>query len=271
MKNFFKPLIIVFSLLAFVACNEDDNRFSVDSESGWVQFVNNSTIDLAYGTIDEVRIPVNLNSVVNANGLDVTYSIVDVVGSSAPYLINNGVFTIEKGTLKGELVFGLSTTVPLTSSIEFDVVLSTTSRSNVSIGLSDNSRPVVKRFRICPINFAATYRGVPTNSLGTVGPAFTATFTPVVGQTNAFNVDTLWGQNYIASLTGSAAQNGRFINPGILSLVPTSTNVNVVGLTPNFSTGGTGSIDACSGVIKVTVDQRLFGNPFTVTTVFTPI
>jgi hypothetical protein len=268
MKKFLKLILVVFSLATLVSCNEDDSKFSVDPQSGWAQFTSGAQINVAFGTTDEIVLPVRLYSAVNP-GLDVTYTIEDVVGSSAGVLTSNpGMMTIASGTLNGDLVLGLATE-GLTSTIEFDVVLTATSRDNVQVGLSDNSKPIVRRVRICPFTFAASYTGVPTANLASpaVGPTFSVNFTPTANPYQ-YTLTTCWGPNYIAFLTGNPDFNGLLPYPGTLSVDPTSGVVTVTAGAPYG--GGTGSMDACSGVITVTLIQAIFGNPFTTTVVFTP-
>jgi hypothetical protein len=269
MKKFLKSILVVFSLATLVSCNEDDSKFSVDPQSGWAQFTSAAQINVAFGTTDEVVIPVKLFSAVNP-GVDVMYTIEDVVGTSADYLTSNpGMMTIASGTLNGDLVLGLATE-GLTSTIEFDVILTATSRDNVQVGLSDDSKPIVRRVRICPFTFTASYTGVPTANLATpaVGPAFSVNFTPTANP-NQFTLTTCWGPNYVAFLTGNPAFNGAFPYPGTLTVDITTGLVTVTGGAA-YATGGTGSMSACSGVITVTLNQTLFGSPFTTTVVFTP-
>lgn len=269
MKKFLKSIIVVFSLATLVSCSEDDSKFSVDSQSGWAQFTSGAQINVAFGTTDEVVLPIRLYSAVNP-GVDITYTIEDVVGSSAGVLTSNpGMMTIASGALNGDLVLGLATE-GLTSTIEFDVVLTATSRDNVQVGLSDNSKPIVRRVRLCPFTFTASYTGVPTANLDNpaTGPAFSVNFTPTANP-NQFTLTTCWGPNYVAFLVGNPAFNGAFPYPGTLTVDITTGIVTVTGGAA-YATGGTGSMDACSGVITVTLTQTVFGSPFTTTVVFTP-
>ena len=269
MKKFLKSILVVFSIATLVSCSEDDSKFSVDPQSGWAQFTSAAQINVAFGTTDEVVIPVKLFSAVNP-GVDVMYTIEDVVGTSAGVVTSNpGMMTVASGTLQGDLVLGLATE-GLTSTIEFDVVLTATSRDNVQVGLSDDSKPIVRRVRICPFTFTASYTGVPTANLAApaVGPAFSVNFTPTANP-NQFTLTTCWGPNYVAFLTGNPAFNGAFPYPGTLTVDITTGLVTVTGGAA-YATGGTGSMDACSGVITVTLNQTLFGSPFTTTVVFTP-
>jgi hypothetical protein len=268
MKKVLKSILVVFLLANLVSCSEDDSKFSVDPQSGWAQFTSGNQINVTFGTTDEIVIPVRLFTAVNP-GLDITYSIVDVVGSSASVLTSPGIMSVANGSLQGDLVLELATQ-GLTSSIEFDVVLTATSRDNVKVGLSDGSKPIVRRVKICPFTFATSYTGVPTANLASPaqGPAFSVNFTPTANP-NQFALTTCWGPNYVAFLQGNPAFNNRFLYPGTLTVDVTTGVVTVVGGAA-YATGGTGSMDACSGVITVTLRQTLFSSPFTTTVVFTP-
>ena len=85
MKKFFKSILVVFSLVTLVSCNEDDSKFSVDPQSGWAQFKTADEINVSFGTTDEVVIPVKLFTSVNS-GVDVMYTIENVVGLSSDVL-----------------------------------------------------------------------------------------------------------------------------------------------------------------------------------------
>jgi hypothetical protein len=269
MKKVLKSILVVFLLANLFSCSEDDSKFSVDPQSGWAQFTSGNQINVTFGTTDEIVIPVRLFTAVNP-GLDITYSIVDVVGSSASVLTSNpGMMSVANGSLQGDLVLGLATQ-GLTSTIEFDVVLTATSRDNVQVGLSDDSKPIVRRVKICPFTFATSYTGVPTANLASPsqGPAFSVNFTPTANP-NQFALTTCWGPNYVNFLTGGAAPLGSFPYPGTLTVNITTGVVTVVG-GAGYARGGTGTMDPCSGVIRVTLSQGLFGSPFTTTVVFTP-
>jgi hypothetical protein len=270
MKNILiKSFLIILSLSFFTSCEEDDSRFGVDSQSAWVQFTTGAQIDIAYGTTDKIVLPVKLYSAVNP-GLDISYSIQDVVGSSAGVLVSNpGFMTVDSGSLEGNLVLDIST-VGLSSTIEFDVTLTMSSRENVQIGLSDNSKPIVRRVKICPFVFSSSYTGVPTANLASgdvEAVSFSVNFVPTMN-TNEFTLTTTWGPNYVAFLTGNPAYNGMFLYPSTLSVDTSTGEVNVVG-GAGYANGGTGTMDACSGEITIVITDGLFGS-FPTTVVFTP-
>lgn len=261
--------LFLFSATLFISCNQDDNTFSADEKSGWVQLNDGSNVSINFGTTNEIRIPLTLFSPVNSDGLDVTYDIVDVVGNSSSIISNKRVVSIERGELTSEIVLELPQS-GLQSSIEFDLVLVSTSRSNVTIGLSDNSRPIKKRFSICPFaGYANSYTGIPTANLTTpaIGPSFTATYTAVTGDMYTGNFNTLWGPNYLAFLAG--APNGTLPYPGTIVIDSVTSEVEVLPSSASYL-GGTGTINYCTGVITITLKQGVFTNPFTTTTVLTP-
>ena len=65
MKKFLKSILVVFSLATLVSCSEDDSKFSVDPQSGWAQFTTASQVNVAFGTTNEIVLPVRLFSAVN--------------------------------------------------------------------------------------------------------------------------------------------------------------------------------------------------------------
>ena len=270
MKNILiKSILMLFSLAIFTSCDEDDSKFGVDSQSGWVQFTTGAQIDVAFGTTDEVVIPVKLFSAVNP-GLDVSYTIQDVVGTTAGIVTSNpGFMTVESGKLDGNLVLGIATT-GLSSSIEFDVTLTVTSRDNVQVGLSDDSKPIVRRVRLCPFTFASSYTGVPTANIASgdvEADSFSVNFVPTANP-NEFTLSTTWGPDYVAFLTGNPGFSGMFLYPSTLSVDTTTGDVTVVG-GAGYADGGSGTMDACSGEITVVITDGLFG-AFPTTVVFTP-
>ena len=267
MKKVLKSILVVFSLVSLVSCNEDDSKFSNDPQSGWVQQPQTEIIEVAFGTTNEVRVPIQLHSAINP-GLDVSYAVEDVLGSSAGIITSiPGVFTIEEGELWGDIVLGLATE-GLTSTIEVDVVLTATNRDNVQVGLSDNSKPIVRRVRICPFTFSTSYTGVPTAVLDPDVEAdpFTVNFVQVDDYT--FTLSTTWGPNYVNFLTGGQVPPGVFPYPSTFTLDPTTGIVTVTG-NAGYALGGSGSMDACSGVITVTITDDLFA-AFPTRVVFTP-
>jgi hypothetical protein len=280
MKNFKYVLLFVATSL-FVACSNDDEaaRFASDSQSGWVQFQTGTTIEAVAGSVTQFKLPVILRAPENTDGLEVTYTITDVVGSSAGIIATGTVVMFDPATsadlnqLKQDLVIDvISSNLP--SNVEFDVTLTATSRSNVKVGI-EQKYPVKRRIKICSTNVPTSFTGVSTASLAgaTPAPSFVPVITPVPGVANSFNFNTCWGVDFIVHMTGNPATSGIRNYPGIVTINP-NFSVTVVGINiptaPNRYPGGSGTFNPCTKQISYVLNQGVFTNPFTVSVVLTP-
>ncbi|MFD2910075.1 hypothetical protein ACFSX9_15180 [Flavobacterium ardleyense] len=265
-------LTVLLSLGVFTACSDDDSRrFSSDEESGWVQFRNSATLGIMFMEDGKVSIPVDLKSPVNTSGLQVDYAITNIVGTTNGVLSFDNKVVFDKATNTSSIVMNMLG-ANLASVIEFDVTLSGTSRSNVTVGIVDsgaNLKPIVKRIRICPSDLVTNYRGtsVVEGEEDFFGP-WTPTMTIVPGDTKKFEVSTLWGDGFVDFLTGGAATG--YVYPGFITINSDNTvvvtNVTNTALYP----GGTGTYDPCTRVIKYNLRQGLFNGTFQVAVVLTP-
>jgi hypothetical protein len=271
-----KKIVILFAFISvglFNSCSDSSgDKFGGDYESGWVQFVNGTAANFVFAPGAVYKVPIQLNSPVNVSGLDVSYTITDVVGTSAGKISFTPKVTYASGTnMGGEVV--LTVTAPtLAQSIEFDVTLTATSRSNVQVGLGNNEKPVKKRIKICSLGIASSYVGASTALLATPSTftPWSPIITPVVGEPNKFNFNTCWGLGFVQSIANAPAG---FNYPGVVTINANNT-VTVVGInaatSPNRYPGGTGTFDPCTKVITYTLNQGLFSNPFQVRVVLTP-
>ena len=172
MKKVLYSLILSITALSMVSCDyhdPNDGKFNSDRESGWVEFAENGGLAQGIaqcGASNEIHIPLVLSAYVNESGLDVYYTITDVVGTSAGAI--NGYGRIPAGSLEGELVFTFPETQA--SAIEFNVTLTSTSKSSVRIGHPDSTEPQTFRVRVNVTNrdrFMGVYNVVETSSEGT--------------------------------------------------------------------------------------------------------
>ncbi|OYU81619.1 MAG: hypothetical protein CFE23_03875 [Flavobacterium sp. BFFFF1] len=278
-----KSIYILFfgAALALSSCNENDKntgRFDdADPSSGWVQFVDGSAKEFVYEGASVISLPIVLNAPVNADGIDVNYTITDVSGSSVGIIPErSGVAQIYKdqfgeATRNGNLMINIAEAA-LTASTEFDVTLTSTSKSSVQIGLPDNSRPTVVRVKICPVNIGTTYAGTAEASTGFVGPAFTQTLVPVAGNPRQFTTASAWGVGFVPAITGNAAAIRDY--PATIT-VNDDYSVTVVGINsaafPNRYLGGEGTYDPCSDTFDLVLRQGIFTNPFTVNVIYSPV
>lgn len=285
MKNLKYILLFVVTSL-FVACNNDDEaaRFANDSQSGWVQFKQPpnaietaplAPIELVYGSTTQITLPVILRAPQNTDGLEVTYTITDVVGSTAGVIATGSIVEFPEGVAGGinqlnqltqNIVIDIVATT-LTSNVEFDVTLTATSRGNVLVG--HDEYPITQRVKICSGNTATSYTGVSIALLAgaTPAPAFVPVITPVPGVENSFEFNTAWGVDFIVHMTGNPATSGIRNYPAFVTINP-DLSVTVVGINtpaaPNRYPGGSGTFNPCTKTINYTLNQGVFTNPFQV-------
>ena len=295
MKNIRYILLFVATSL-FVACSDDDEaaRFANDSQSGWVQFKQPQAtparvetlpipaLEVVFGSTNQLILPVVLRAPENTDGLEVTYTITDIAGSSSGVIATGTVVEFPKAVAGGinqltqltqNIVIDIVATT-LTSNVEFDVTLTATSRGNVKVGLDDY--PIKRRVKICSTNPIWTgLTGVSTASLtgATPAPSFVPVLTPVAGVANSFEFNTCWGVDFIVHMTGNPALSGIRNYPGFVTVNP-NFSVTVVGINnpafPNRYPGGTGTFNPCTKQISYVLNQGVFTNPFTVSVVLTP-
>lgn len=285
MKNLKYILLFVVTSL-FVACNNDDEaaQFANDSQSGWVQFKQPpnaietaplAPIELVYGSTTQITLPVILRAPQNTDGLEVTYTITDVVGSTAGVIATGSIVEFPEGVAGGinqlnqltqNIVIDIVATT-LTSNVEFDVTLTATSRGNVLVG--HDEYPITQRVKICSGNTATSYTGVSIALLAgaTPAPAFVPVITPVPGVENSFEFNTAWGVDFIVHMTGNPATSGIRNYPAFVTINP-DLSVTVVGINtpaaPNRYPGGSGTFNPCTKTINYTLNQGVFTNPFQV-------
>lgn len=270
-----KKLIYAFlsiTALTFVGCTEDLNegKFNADEESGWVQFapteeeIEAGEIASSFKRGGQFLIPVYLQAPVNRDGVEVTYTVEDVEGSSQGTISSSGVVEIPKGTNTGDIVLNFED-VSVSSSTVLKITLTSTNRNNVQVGLEDGSKPVSQLVRICGNAFSTTYEGDSATSDGLPGEIFNVALVPVPGTDNQFTLSTVWGPNFVAALTGNPGDEGQFVYPVTLT-VNSDASVTVTTDVP-YGEGGTGTYNACSDTFELNVSQSVFtgdGSDFTV-------
>lgn len=279
MKKISLILFATISIL-FISCNENDEndgRFDSNSQIGWVQFDEEAIdepIQVVNGYASTIELPVVLFAPVNKEGVKVNYTITDVVGNSTAVLPQrSGTVEIFKNgagevVLSADLVLNL-VEADLTSNVEFDVTLTGTDNSNVQVGLSDNSKPVVVRVKICAFNIKTNYVGNAVASVGVDGPEFAVELVPVPNTTNQFTVTSAWGIQMVPTLCNCPTRRDY---PAIITVNDDFT-VTIVGNDPTRPAaypGGEGTYDPCTDTFNFTLRQGIFSSPFTVDVTYTP-
>lgn len=129
--------ILSFAAIMLVSCDyndPNDGKFGNDPEAGWVSFQTEGSTMVSVAPNGEIvsSIPVVINAPVN-KGLTVNYTIEEVDGSAS--YVSAGSVYIPKGELMANIKLPVSGAATCSS---FNVVLTSTSRANVTVGLDGN-------------------------------------------------------------------------------------------------------------------------------------
>lgn len=171
MKHIYKIILSLAVIAFFSSCDnsEGDNegKFDDNPETGWVQFLFSSFDDdinlETFDTSIPVVLPVAVNVPVNKEDLSIGYSLVSVSGPDPnDFFSNNGVLVAPAGESSffgndfAEIELNMEEALDLTWPMVFDVVLESTNRSSISVGIAGSDRPTSIRVSVCPTPLAAT-------------------------------------------------------------------------------------------------------------------
>ncbi len=173
MKNIVKFLAAI-TIIFFISCETDDNgRFQSFPETGWVEFSGPITDTQAFiGGVTTIEVPVTLTAPINTAGLQVSYELQSVSGDNPNTVVNTaGTVSIESGTASAPIVLNIDNTAVLGEDLVFDVVLTSTNRSNVSVGLSDGSQTIAYRVTLLALfcvetDLTGTYDSIANGDVG---------------------------------------------------------------------------------------------------------
>lgn len=290
MKNIFKITLLLGFVIALQSCDSsdglNDGRFDANPESGWVDFDVNVASTTIAPSATEVVIPIEINAPVNAEDLVVNFSLEPVAGGDPSQVVtsSNRNVTIPANQLSSEIVLTIGDIIPLISNgiiVEFDVVLNTTNRASISVGLADDSQ--ITSFRIstpCPIGImsGSMYTGtsVYVPAAFTAQDGYDATVTAVAGMDLTYDIDTVWGPNYVNAVCGGCVNDGDYPGPVRISIDPATFNVTVIsGGEPSgqgyafdiaYTITGSGTYDSCNNSFILDLfDADLFGEAVSVT------
>lgn len=144
-------------LLVLVGCdNIDDSRFGVEPETGWVEF--NSAGETINAATTSVSIPIVINVPVFKEGIEISYELVPVEGDFSPIVNNVGTSVFESPVNADRRInidFDISGVADLTEQVIFDVVLTSTSVGEVSVGVDDSSITSYRISTPCPLDYTA--------------------------------------------------------------------------------------------------------------------
>lgn len=278
MKNFIK--IFIFALVAIMtySCVSDDGsgRFANDPEYGWVRFFDfDTSTNISISEIDcpdldnpisTIEIPVELTARINKSDLNVTYELQGVSGTNpTDFISGSGTVTIPANSNKGVILLNIDNTISFSSDISFNVLLTSTNRSGITVGLDDNSELISYTVNLKLYDLTGTYSATSITAFGgDPAPLFTAEVTPIDGEPNKWDIDTSWGPNFIAWATGVTTFEDSLFYKAILEVDPATGNITIIGNDDDddfgdFDLGGSGTFNRCDGVLSYSVDGTFFG------------
>jgi hypothetical protein len=149
MKKIIKISLVLLLIVTVTSCenNNDNSRFSNDPTSGWVEF---KTAQTTTGqTATSVTIPLDIRVPVYKNGLNISYTIQAVDGDFTQFVSSSSGTAFADPNLENS-VDGSNRSVNLVLDLMnmdasrdfvtvFDVVLTSVSANNVSVGVDENS------------------------------------------------------------------------------------------------------------------------------------
>ncbi|WP_297332052.1 hypothetical protein [Flavobacterium sp.] len=268
MKKIFYSILTIVTALSIASCdynNPNEDRFGLDSESGWLEFEVANTYVIS-GLQTEFTVPVKLMAPTNKSGLSFNYTITDVDGTLDGVVGYTGTGSVPKNSVDGSIVFTLPE-AELTSCVTFTITLTSTSRSNVQIGLEDNSKPITHTVTV------GRGRNFLLGNYNTIEDG-TFTYTTVVSAGEAPNeiiVNNIYDANpdsetqlFLQAVSRSA--DGMVSYPNFLNnYLFTNSNVGDLYVSNDYATffdeeAPSSTIDACSGVFDLNF-FLVYGDP----------
>lgn len=166
MKNIIKTIgLLTVAMLFMVSCNDDDTGEPnfVNEARGWIQFPDANADIILVTTPDLFELGVNIQVPVTDSDLEIGYRLVPVSGPDPnSFFSNTGSFTVPAGVTSWSgadtdnntndeqilppIIFDI-TEAPFGIPVTFDVILTSTSSSDISVGLG-NDFPIVQRLSI---------------------------------------------------------------------------------------------------------------------------
>ena len=229
MKKILKIMILPLILFAF-SCESDDVK--VDTEYGWIQFNGTNpgsafiSEDLIANQTATIDVPVQFTAPINKSDVNVQYTIVNVLGNASEVISTSGEVNIAADTNTGIIILNVNLSqlaLNIFNDYSFDVVLSSTDRLGVSIGLSDGSFPTSFRVDLIapcsPANIGGMYSVTTTYGYHDFLPTF---------DSNTMDmeiVDNGDGTYFIQDFSGGLYDGGPY--SGAYGTGPTSFDVTV--------------------------------------------
>lgn len=256
MKTYLKITTMIFAAILMVGCEEEITVLQ-PLEGGHVQLQTSSGVSVSEGSTTGASFKVQLGAMVNTDGYTATFTVESD---------DNARFTTSPSN--GELYFAPNTYESSITIIPIDNVINdgnlkitlSLSGSNTGVYGNDELRSVVLTISDddCPTEISTTYVGNVSAFGGYAAPEFEVELVKV--EDNVYYAETLWGPNFVAWGAGSAAYNGLYVYPGVITINDDFT-VTVEGGTEPFAgayPGGSGTYSACDDEFVISLPDGVF-------------
>ena len=193
MKNIFKLLSLFLLVTIAVSCDSntsDDLKYDAQTERGWVEMLDPSTVVVFKGESGSIDIDVNIQVPNTSSDLTINYEMVPVSGNDPNQVFSNSGSALapagetsymgpSNNTGKDFTYLGLISldleelaAASLSGPMVFDVVLTGTSSSQITAGLEGNDSPISKRIIVYAVDAIAGVYGVTENFTDGVNAPF---------------------------------------------------------------------------------------------------
>lgn len=263
-----KILALLALSVVFSNCSEIDGQVEYQGEN--LLFFDKAQTKkvILDGSTDFVIAPIEFATVQAPSSSYQVKLVYDAENSTAlpgvDFDIVNDVVTVEAGVLYGsfDVKFYDAPAVALGKKAVFIL-----ESSDISSAAFKNKMEVNISLSCQLEDFPLTY-DVEVLAFGEQAETHTQTFTVVTGQENTFNVDSMWGVNFVAWATGDPSYEGQFVYPATI-IIGCDNSVEVTAAAPNYL-GGSGTYDPETGIIDVVITQGVFSSPFDTQCIFYP-
>ncbi len=164
MKIIYRTLSLFLIVSILYSCDnsegENEGKFESDPETGWVQFAAASSAAInidGFDTSSPLEVPVEVNVPVVRNDLNIGYQLVGVSGADPNTVFSNNGQLVNPGGTSSHfdvdfptINFDISEAAAISEPLVFDVVLTSTSSGDVTVGIEGSTRPISHRIEICP-------------------------------------------------------------------------------------------------------------------------
>lgn len=276
-KYFLKMTALVLLMGTIASCSEDKVYYDGSKGASLVSLPETSGSLAHTPTINTREITVNVSSV---SDVDRTINVVvDQTASDATNYTLDPVVIIPKGSYQGKIkvitndAYDAEKIDAEATKLVFN--LEKQDANDKSIHLEPKqSHFELAIFTTCDYDAKKVSKSyvanVKINSTTTVvvPPSYDVKLTARAGDDRLFSIPTLWGPDFVYTVTGGKTPQGQYPAAGTIRIKP---DMTLEIESEDYITEANGTYDPCKDVFVYTLSQNLFSNsPFSVTVTLTP-